>query len=113
MFFSAGIVTHVTFELDKMTYAMLSPLKQDVGLAIPPPAGYKVPAAVNWKYTEQQRLDAEAVFITKAQSYYAEWFWFAYQDQSWVNCWYELSQSCINIQRLLPFTPENLYPFCF
>lgn len=73
-----------------MTYAMLNPIKQDVKLAIPPPAGYSIPAAVQWKYTEKQRQDAESAFIIKANSYYAEWFWFAYQDQSWVNCWYEL-----------------------
>lgn len=74
-----------------MTYALLTPLKQDMRLAIPPPAGYKVPAAVGWNYTEKQRQEAELAFIAKAGSYYAEWFWFAYQDKSWVNCWYELS----------------------
>lgn len=111
MGFSTGIVTHITFELDKMTYAMLSPLKQDVKLAIPPPAGYKIPAAVKWKYTEAERLKAEADFIKKAGSFYSEWFWFAYQSKSWVNCWYELPQPCI--RKPLSFSPENLYPLFF
>jgi hypothetical protein len=31
-----GIVTHITFSLDKMRYAVLKPVKPDISLAIPP-----------------------------------------------------------------------------
>lgn len=34
-----GIITEFTYELDKMTYANLSPLKLNIQLAIPPPDG--------------------------------------------------------------------------
>jgi hypothetical protein len=39
-----GIVTAVTLKLDAMTFAAMRPFKQRVGLAVPPPTGYPVPA---------------------------------------------------------------------
>lgn len=74
-----------------MTYADLAPEKVDVMQAIPPPANYKLPKAIKSKMTEDQRKIAESKFIHKAaNSYYAEWFWFPYHPQVFVNCWYEL-----------------------
>ncbi|KAL7270660.1 hypothetical protein RUND412_006626 [Rhizina undulata] len=83
-----GIVTNVTLELDKMTYAHMKPLKQDVNLAIPPPPGFVVPEDIRAKYSERQLEAARLDFIKKAEtSYYSEWFWFPYQQKAWVNCW--------------------------
>lgn len=77
------------FEFDKMTYADLAPEKVDVLQAIPPPAGYTLPNGL--KMTDAQRESAEKKFIQKAKdSYYAEWFWFPYNSEVFVNCWYEL-----------------------
>lgn len=93
-----------------MTYAMLEPLKQDVLLSIPPPVGYKVPSAIKGKYSEEQRKKAESDFIQKANSYYSEWFWFAYQSRVWVNCWYE-SPLCVRIQLCFGLMFNPLYIF--
>jgi len=67
-----GIVTHITLEMDKMTYAHLKPLKQDVNLAIPPPPGYTVPKAIRKYYTPARLEAARLEFIEKAEkSYYS------------------------------------------
>lgn len=83
-----GVVTHVTIELDKMTYAHMKPLKQDTMLGIPPPSGFEVPKALKKTYTPAQLEAARNDFIHKAENnYYSEWFWFPYQPQVFVNCW--------------------------
>ncbi|RPB07378.1 FAD-binding domain-containing protein [Morchella conica CCBAS932] len=82
-----GIVTHITLELDKMTYANLAPEKTAVGSAIPPPAGYKIPEGISYNLSEDQRQTAESAFIEKAKSFYSEWFWYPYNPRVWVNCW--------------------------
>jgi hypothetical protein len=74
-----GIVTHITFEMEKMTYAHIKPLKQDVNLAIPPPTGFEVPAAIKKSYTDSQLEAARLDFINKAEnSYYAGKSFFVY-----------------------------------
>jgi hypothetical protein len=71
-----------------MTYADIRPLKQDVGLAIPPPEGFKVPNAIKKSYSSAELEAARQEFIDKAEnSYYSEWFWFPYQPRAFVNCW--------------------------
>ncbi|CUS13937.1 unnamed protein product [Tuber aestivum] len=83
-----GIVTHITIELDAMSYANLRPLKQEIGLAIPPPKDFKVPAAIREAYTPAELEAARQDFIQKAETnYYSEWFWFPYQSKAFVNCW--------------------------
>lgn len=87
-----GVVTHITFEFDKMTYALMEPKKTPVGLAIPPPLDYiakgKVPVALDRNYSAAQLEAARLNFVDRAtKDYYSEWFWFAYQDEAWVNCW--------------------------
>lgn len=85
---STGVVTHITLELDSMTYANMQPAKTEIGLTIPPPAGYTVPKAIRKTYTDAQLEEARLDFISKAEnSYYAEYFWFPYQDRSFVNVW--------------------------
>lgn len=83
-----GIITEFTYELDKMTYANLSPLKLNIQLAIPPPDGFDVPKGIEGNFTKEQLEEAETEFVKKASSYYSEWFWFPYRSQIWVNCWY-------------------------
>jgi hypothetical protein len=83
-----GVVTHVTFELDKMTYAVMKPLKPDIGLAIPPLSRSDVPLALQKTWTDAQLEQAQRDFEQRATSdYYSEWFWFTYQQQAWVNTW--------------------------
>ncbi|KAF8243591.1 FAD-binding domain-containing protein [Wilcoxina mikolae CBS 423.85] len=95
-----GIVTHVTLELDKMTYAQLKPVRADLLLAIPPPAGYKFPNGSEElqqrlsKFSQAQLETARRQFIQSTESnYYSEWFWFPYQDQAFVNIWNNTSDS--------------------
>jgi len=83
-----GIVTSLTLKLDPMSYATLRPQKQRLALAVPPPSGFTVPAAVDMSGITQGDLDqALARFVDQCQNdYYTEWFWFPYQQLCWVNC---------------------------
>ncbi|RCI16379.1 hypothetical protein L249_2455 [Ophiocordyceps polyrhachis-furcata BCC 54312] len=88
-----GIITHITFELDSIQYAILEPRKVDVGLAIPPLDKDEVPEALRGPWysapdVDQQLAAATAEFEGRAlNDYYSEWFWFPYQQKAWVNTW--------------------------
>ncbi|KAG9242396.1 hypothetical protein BJ878DRAFT_173318 [Calycina marina] len=83
-----GVVTHITFELDKMQYAVLKPIKPDIGLAIPPIKREDIPIALRKTFTEAQYNTALADFEDRASNdYYSEWFWFTRSQQAWVNTW--------------------------
>jgi hypothetical protein len=84
-----GIVTSLTLRLDKMSYARLEPTTPPLALAVPPPAGFRVPREVDMSNVSTSELDqARRRFVSQCeQSYYSEWFWFPYQQRAWVNCW--------------------------
>ncbi|KEF56350.1 uncharacterized protein A1O9_07931 [Exophiala aquamarina CBS 119918] len=86
-----GIVTHLTLELDPMSYAVMIPQKLPVMQAIPPPPGLAdkdIPEALRIKMTPQMRQKAQEEFEKHARNdFYAEWFWFPYTSKVWVNCW--------------------------
>jgi len=83
-----GIVTHITFELDPMRYAILQPVKPDIGLAIPPISREDIPVAIRKTYTDAQYAAALTDFENRATNdYYSEWFWFTRSQQAWVNTW--------------------------
>ena len=89
-----GIVTHITFELEAMTYAVMKPRKPDINLAIPPLSPSDVPKALKKIYDDTQIEDALAKFEDQAaNNYYSEWFWFPYQQTAWVNCWNNTSDT--------------------
>lgn len=90
-----GIITHITLELDKMTYATMQPKKIPVNFAIPPPLEYirdeKIPGPLRGKILENREALGTAMteFVDRAtKDYYSEWFWFPYQNEAWVNTWY-------------------------
>ncbi|MEA2586661.1 MAG: hypothetical protein QOF33_4746 [Thermomicrobiales bacterium] len=84
-----GIVTSITIRLAPMSYAKLQPEKRRVALTVPPPAGFQVPSEINMSgITEAELEEALARFTNQAENdYYAEWFWFPYQQEGWANCW--------------------------
>ncbi|KAH7049240.1 hypothetical protein B0J12DRAFT_574246 [Macrophomina phaseolina] len=88
-----GVVTHITFELDAMTYAVLEPRKVDVGLALPPLKKEDIPPVLRaeWFHAKdaEERIErARQEFVRRARDdYYSEWFWFTYQQKAWVNTW--------------------------
>jgi hypothetical protein len=85
-----GVVTAVTLKLDPMTFANMRPAMVPTVLAVPPPAGMTVPPALEpIPPPTQEQLDAAwADFILRAETdYYSEWFWFVFQEKSWVNTW--------------------------
>lgn len=83
-----GIVTHITFALEPMRYAVLKPVKPDIGLAIPPPSREDIPLALRKSWTDAQYAAALADFENRASNdYYSEWFWFTRSQQAWVNTW--------------------------
>ena len=88
-----GVVTHITFELDAMTYAIMEPKKVDVCLAIPPLEKEEIPRALrsSWHNSSEASGLLEAAksdFFRRAKDdYYSEWFWFTYQQRVWVNTW--------------------------
>jgi len=74
-----GVVTHLTLELDPMTYAVMTPRKIPVMRAIPPPPGLEdkdIPEALRVSMTPEERAQAQAEFEKHARNdYYCEWFW--------------------------------------
>ena len=88
-----GIVTHITYELVPMRYAVMIPAKTHTCLAIPHPDGpspENIPKALRKPYSPEQWATALADFERRCdEDYYAEFFWFAYQSTVWVNTWPE------------------------
>ncbi len=84
-----GFVTSITLTLDAMTYANMQPLKKSVALTIPPPKNMVVPPEIDMTGITPQDLEtAWQDFVTRCeQDYYAEWFWFPYQKECWINTW--------------------------
>lgn len=86
-----GVVTHITLECDAMVTAVMRPMKMSVVDAIPPPPGMKdsdIPMPLRKFRTTQQKQDAQQKFEHRANNdFYAEWFWFPFSDQVWVNTW--------------------------
>ncbi len=86
-----GVITHLTLELSPMTYAVMEPQKLPVMRAIPLPPGMSIddiPPALRVQVTpEQRKADQEAFEKAANSSHYAEWFWFPFSEECWVNCW--------------------------
>ncbi|KAJ6566778.1 hypothetical protein B0H19DRAFT_713862 [Mycena capillaripes] len=88
-----GVVTHLTFELDAMTYAVMEPRKVDIGLAIPPLRKEDIPSVLRAEWYDEENAEAQMEsarqeFVRRARDdYYSEWFWFTYQQKAWVNTW--------------------------
>jgi hypothetical protein len=89
-----GIVTHITLEFAPMTYANLVPQKMPAICAVPPPPDLEekdIPPTLlkYWKdLSPEQKQSYQTDFERRATNdYYAEWFWFPYSDNSWVNTW--------------------------
>ena len=85
-----GIVTHITFELQPMIYAVMKPEKTPIVLAIPPLKPSDIPPALrkNPGPSEEEFTAALKSFEDRATNdYYAEWFWFTFQSTSWINTW--------------------------
>ncbi|KAB8302050.1 hypothetical protein EYC80_005502 [Monilinia laxa] len=99
-----GIVTHITFLLSPMSYAVLRPTKPDIALAIPPLSPSDVPIALRKSWTPAQYADALADFEDKANNdYYSEWFWFTRSQQAWVNTWNETGDAEGAVEYPSPF----------
>jgi hypothetical protein len=83
-----GVVTAITLKLDPMTFAAMRPTTPRLALTIPPPDG-KAPAGVDMKgITKADLTKAWDAFVRHCEDdYYAEWFWFPYRKECWVNCW--------------------------
>lgn len=98
-----GVVTHITFELDAMTYAVMEPRKIDIGLAIPPVEKEDIPEALraDWFSTagaDAKMAAADAEFEHRADDYYSEWFWFPYQQKAWVNTWNTVEEVASDVE---------------
>ena len=87
-----GIITHVTYEVKKMTFAVMRPRKVKTMLAIPPPDPSRVPEALHTEVSPEELQEAIADFERRAgQDHYAEWSWFSYQSDVLVNTWSTVS----------------------
>ncbi|TPX15992.1 uncharacterized protein E0L32_000326 [Thyridium curvatum] len=84
-----GVITHITFEMSPMSYALMAPKKIPAVRAVPPPEDIEIPPALRVEgLTPAQKAQDLADFERQAASdYYCEWFWFPYSDYCWVNCW--------------------------
>ncbi|CAD0088872.1 unnamed protein product [Aureobasidium mustum] len=87
-----GIIAHVTYEVKKMTYAVMRPRKVKTMLAIPPPDTSQVPEALHVETSPEEIQGAITEFERRAeQDHYAEWSWFSYQSDVLVNTWSTVS----------------------
>ncbi|KXG54556.1 FAD-binding, type 2 [Penicillium griseofulvum] len=88
-----GVVTRLTLVLDKMTVALMKPEKVPVVQAIPPPTDMvdKLPDELKKSYdgyTPEEIDKFVREFERRAfNDYYAEWFWFPFHKQVWINTW--------------------------
>lgn len=105
-----GVVTHLTLELQPMTYANMKPEKIPVMQAVPPPPGMpdsEIPKALFVNRTPEQRAKDQEIFEYRASDdFYSEWFWFPYSDYSWINCWSDTTDA----KDAKPF-PDDLHIF--
>lgn len=85
-----GIVTAITLKLDPMSYAVMQPQKKPLPLCVPPLSRADVPAEIGMDGISDADLQAaQREFVRQCeQDYYAEWFWFVFEQQGWVNCWH-------------------------
>lgn len=86
-----GIVTHITLELEPMSYAVMTPSKLPLLKAVPLPPNMSeedIPHPFRLNLTKEQRAQAQADFEARGRDFfYSEWFWFPYTSMVWVNCW--------------------------
>lgn len=88
-----GIVTHVTFEVNKVTYAVMKPCKVPTMLAVPPLDPSEVPEGLQLDMSAVQLEQAVADFERRAETAeYAEWAWFPYQSDVRVNTWNSVAE---------------------
>jgi hypothetical protein len=87
-----------------MQYAVLQPIKPDIGLAIPPLAREDIPIALRKTFTSQQYVSALTEFDIRANNhYYSEWFWFTRSQQAWVNTWNPIDDRTDVVEYPSPF----------
>ncbi|KIW87748.1 uncharacterized protein Z519_11722 [Cladophialophora bantiana CBS 173.52] len=90
-----GIVTHLVLELDPLSCALMEPRKVPVIEAIPPPPGMPdsaIPPPLRPKHplSAERKAEIQRDFETRATTTdYAEWFWFPYSSEAWVNTWHK------------------------
>ena len=88
-----GVVTHLVMEFDPMSCALMEPRKVPVVEAIPPPPDMKdseIPAPLRPKHPlgAERKAAIQEDFEMRALTHdYAEWFWFPYSSEVWVNTW--------------------------
>ncbi|KAF1988851.1 hypothetical protein K402DRAFT_452593 [Aulographum hederae CBS 113979] len=95
-----GVVTHLTFLLDPMSYAVMKPRKTDICLAIPPMNPSIIPPALShdadWMYQRNApdifRVALEDFSRRATDDYYCQWLWFPYQKRCQVNTFNVLSR---------------------
>lgn len=78
-----GVVTHITLEVDQMTYALMRPTRPHINLAIPPMSLEDVPEDLRQPFSNEEMSAALLDFERRANDeYYSEWFWMPYQDSA-------------------------------
>lgn len=92
-----GVVTHLVLEFDAMSCALMEPRKVPVIEAIPPPPDLPdsaIPGPLRPKHAlaPDRKAQIQRDFETRAlDTDYAEWFWFPYSSEVWVNSWHKTS----------------------
>lgn len=85
-----GVVVAYTLRAVPMGIAAYAPRAVPTPLAVPPLARADVPRNRDFAvadYTDDELAAAAAAFGRDARRFYAEWFWFPYQADCWVNAW--------------------------
>ncbi|PVG01447.1 hypothetical protein CPB86DRAFT_837017 [Serendipita vermifera] len=109
-----GVVVSLTLLLDDMGVAKMKPVAIDVALAIPPPRGYQLPAAITEQMTRNNITDSDLEnaridFIRRCkEDYYLEWFWFPYNEKCWINTWPKQEKREPEDNFLPPYPPQSM-----
>jgi hypothetical protein len=109
-----GVVTAVWLKLDPMTFAKFQPYKTPVLDAIPPTLDEQMPKELQDKWdkikgTAEYAKSVERFEQAALTDYYAEWFWFTFQDDAWVNTWKnDGEKDGVNYQEVYPSQLESI-----
>lgn len=85
-----GVVVAYTLRAVPMGFAAYAPRTVPTPLAVPPLLRADLPRNRDFSdadFTDAQLAAAAATFERDARRFYAEWFWFPYQEECWVNTW--------------------------
>lgn len=85
-----GVVVSQIFKVDRLKLANFFPVKMPMLHAVPPFNREDVPKCEDFNVaacTEESLYKSRLRFDLDCRKFYAEWVWYPFQEQCWINCW--------------------------